>query len=392
MSSLISEHPALVFFLVVSVSILISPFVQKLVGRIALKIAIKTETVVDDIIIDCLRPFRFVYALPALLAFSLSQWSAPYDYEIRLLSGIVLIYLSVETTIKALSAAAAVIRQKSGAKGVSSTGYIDLLKILAVLVGLAYAASVTLETDIYKIVAGLGAATAVAGFIFKDTLHSLFVGIKISSWSLIREGDWLSVPSYDADGTVEHIGLYDIKIRNWDQTTSLIPTHRVLEVANRNYSSMQNEAKARQLVAKLMFDLDSVRLCDQDLLNRLKEVSLVSDIAAEKLKSISDHSVAATDPETAPDTTTNYDLFRIYVERYLRQRSDLHQKRYYILVRTLEPEAYGLPMQIFAYTRETGLIDFSNTQSSIFSHLIVMARIFGLNLFQNQLKTTANKQ
>jgi miniconductance mechanosensitive channel len=154
---------------------------------------------------------------------------------------------------------------------------------------------------------------------------------------------------------------------------------------------MQNEAKARQLVAKLMFDLDSVRLCDQDLLNRLKEVSLVSDIAAEKLKSISDHSVAATDPEAAPDTTTNYDLFRIYVERYLRQRSDLHQKRYYILVRTLEPEAYGLPMQIFAYTRETGLIDFSNTQSSTLSHLIVMARIFGLNLFQNQLKTTVNK-
>lgn len=385
--SLLQENPGISFILIVAVALVASPFLQRLIGRVALRVAIRTETVVDDLIVDGLRPFRFVYVLPACLGFFLSDWVAPYDYEARLVSGLALIILGVEFTIKILGAIAAVIRHKAGVRGVSSTGYIDLLKIVAVLVGLAIAASITLDTELSRIIAGLGAATAVAGFIFRDTLHSLFVGIKIASFDLIREGDWLSVPSFDADGSVEHIGLYDIKIRNWDQTTSLIPTHKVLEVANRNYSSMQNEARARQLVAKILFDLDSVRLCDRELLERLKQVPLVADVALEKLESLSEEGTDLTFLRADNDNCTNYDLFQMYVDRYLRKRPDLHQKRFYILVRTLEPSIHGLPMQIFAYARETGMIDFSNIQSSIFSHLVVMSRAFDLKLFQHQLET-----
>ena len=382
--SFLQDNLEISFVLFVVVALAVAPLLQRVIGRIALRIAIRTENVVDDLVVDALRPYRFVYALPAFVGFYFADWVAPYVYEARLIFGLALILLGVEFTIKILGAIAAVIRHKAGVRGVSSTGYIDLLKILTVLVGLAIAASITLDTELSRIVAGLGAATAVAGFIFRDTLHSLFVGMKIASFDLIREGDWLSVPSFGADGSVEHIGLYDIKIRNWDQTTSLIPTHKVLEVANRNYSSMQNEARARQLVVKLLFDLDSVRLSDNDLLERLKDVSLVSDVAAEKLKSLDDKGADSMALQADTDDATNYDLFRVYVDRYLRQRSDLHQKRFYILVRTLEPENYGLPMQIFAYARETGMIEFSNTQSSIFSHLIVMARVFDLKFFQHQ--------
>jgi len=380
--SFLQENPEVSYIALMLGALVAAPFLQRLIGTLLLRFAIRTETVVDDLIVDALRPFRFIYALPACLGFYLSEWVAPYNYEARLVFGLALIVVGVEFTIKILGAIAAVVRHKAGVRGVSSTGYIDLLKILTVLVGLAAAASITLDSELSKIVAGLGAATAVAGFIFRDTIHSLFVGIKIASFDLIREGDWLSVPSFDADGSVEHIGLYDIKIRNWDQTTSLIPTHKVLEVANRNYSSMQNEARARQLVAKLLFDIDSVRLCDRDLLEKLKAASVLPDIIGPKLEAFSDQIDAPKDKVDASDSATNYDLFRIYVDRYLRQRSDLHQKRFYILVRTLEPDLHGLPMQIFAYSRETGMIDFSNMQSNIFSHLIVMARVFDLEFFQ----------
>ncbi|AXI42594.1 mechanosensitive ion channel family protein [Sulfitobacter sp. SK011] len=381
--SFVQENLEVSYIALVLGALVVAPFLQRLIGTLLLRFAIRTETVVDDLIVDALRPFRFIYALPAFLGFYLSEWVASYTYEARLVFGLALIVLAVEFAIKILGAISAVVRHKAGVRGVSSTGYIDLLKILTVLVGLAVAASITLDSELSKIVAGLGAATAVAGFIFRDTIHSLFVGIKIASFDLIREGDWLSVPSFDADGSVEHIGLYDIKIRNWDQTTSLIPTHKVLEVANRNYSSMQNEARARQLVAKVLFDIDSVRLCDQALLEKLKKASLMPDIVGPKLEALSEQGDAPKDQVIASDAATNYDLFRIYVDRYLRQRSDLHQKRYYILVRTLEPEIHGLPMQIFAYARETGMIEFSNIQSSILSHLIVVAREFDLKFFQH---------
>lgn len=380
------DNPEISYFLTLIFASVLSPILQRLIGSAALRIAIRTETVVDDLVVDALRPFRFVYALPGYVGYQYSGWIEPYGYEARLIFGLVLVGLSVEFTIKILGALAAVIRHKAGVRGVSYTGYIDLLKILTVLVGLAVAASITLETELTRIVAGLGAATAVAGFIFRDTIHSLFVGMKIASFDLIREGDWISVPSFDADGIVEQIGLYDIKIRNWDQTTSLIPTHRVLDVANRNFSSMQNDARARQLVAKISFDLDSVKLCDPEMLEKLREVSLVSDVVTAKLGVDDNASIAEISKMDGNELLTNYDLYRLYVDRYLRQRSDLHQKRYFILVRTLEPQMFGLPMQIFAYSRETGMIEFSNIQSSIFSHLVVMARAFDLEFFQRDLE------
>jgi miniconductance mechanosensitive channel len=382
LASLIELHPGFTYGAVIVVAVLASPFLQTLFGRLALRLAIHTENVVDDLFVDALRPFRFVHALPVGLAFFLAQLADPYTYEARLVSGLLLIVLAIETIIKLLSATAAVIRHKSGDKGVSSTGYIDLLKILIVIVGIAFAASITIETDIVTLLGGLGAATAVLGFIFKDTLHAIFASMKIASWNLIREGDWIAVPNFNADGIVEHIGLYDIKVRNWDLTTALIPTHQILEVANTNYRNMQKDARARRIQEKLLIDIESIRLCDRPLLEKLGKIDLISDLVAEKMEALGELDDPSGDPRCAASVSTNYELFRTYVDRYLRSRDDLHQKQNFILVRTLAPTRHGLPLDIFAFTRQTGLIEFSNVQTSIFNHLMVMAALFDLRHYQ----------
>jgi len=284
-----------------------------------------------------------------------------------------------------MSAVASVIRHRSGARGVSSTGYIDILKILTVLVGIVAAGSVVVDTDLITLIGGVGAATAVLGLIFKDSLHSIFASIKIASWNLIREGDWLVVPSFGADGTVEHIGLYDIKVRNWDLTTVLVPTHSVLEVANTNFTSMQ-ETKARRLYETFSFDVESVRVCDRALLERLKDISLIADIVAEKIEALGESDDPGTDPQLAPVITTNFEIFSAYVERYLRSRQDVHQKRHFIMIRTTVPTNNGVPMEIFAFLREVSLIPFSNIQTSIFNHLLAMIGVFDLRLHQSLAK------
>jgi miniconductance mechanosensitive channel len=382
LTSFIELHPGLTYGAVVVVVVLASPFLRALVGRVALRLAIRTETVIDDLFIDALRPFRFVYALPVGLAFFLAQLAEPYTYQARLVSGLLLIVLVIDTVIKLLSGTAAVIRHKSGDKGVSSTGYIDLLKILIVIVGIAFAASITIETDIVTLLGGLGAATAVLGFIFKDTLHAIFASMKIASWNLIREGDWIAVPNFNADGIVEHIGLYDIKVRNWDLTTALIPTHQVLEVANTNFASMQRDARARRIQEKLLIDIESIRLCDRPLLEKLGQIELISDLVADKLEALGELNDPSGDPRCAASVSTNYELFRTYVDRYLRSRDDLHQKQNFILVRTLAPTRHGLPLDIFAFTRQTDLVDFSNVQTSIFNHLVAMVALFDLRFYQ----------
>ncbi|SLN70880.1 Miniconductance mechanosensitive channel YbdG [Roseovarius litorisediminis] len=383
--SFIQENPQVSFIVIVAIALAASPFLQRLIGRVAFRIAIRTETVIDDLIVDALRPFRFVYAIPTALAYFLADWLAPYAYEVRVLSGLVSIFLAVETALKVMSALASIIRHRSGAKGVSSTGYIDILKILTVLVGIVAAGSVVVDTDLITLIGGVGAATAVLGLIFKDSLHSIFASIKIASWNLIREGDWLVVPSFGADGTVEHIGLYDIKVRNWDLTTVLVPTHSVLEVANANYTSMQ-DTRARRLFETFSFDVGSVRVCDRALLERLQGVPLISDIVAEKIEALGDSDEPGTDARLAPVITTNFEIFCAYVDRYLRSREDIHQKRHYIMIRTTAPTHHGIPMEIFAFLREVSLVPFSKIQTDIFNHLLAMIGVFDLRLHQSLAK------
>ena len=385
-SSLIQENSGLSFIVIVTFALAVSPFVQRLIGRVALRIAIRTETVVDDLIVDAMRPFRFVYAIPAALAYFLAEHAAPYGYEVRLISGLLLVFIAAETGVKVLRAVAAVIRHRSGEKGVSSTGYIDLLKILVVLLAIAFAAAITIDTDLLTLLGGLGAATAVAGFIFKDTLHSIFASIKIASWGLIREGDWIYVPSFNADGPVEHIGLYDIKVRNWDLTTSLIPTHKVLEVANTNFASMQRDARARRIQETFMFDVTSVRLCDRELLERLKAVPLIEDLVVSKIEVLGDRDGPGHDPELASTIATNFELFAAYLDRYLRSRKELNVRQRFVLVRTLAPTERGIPLDIFAFVRKTDLIGFSGVQTSIFNHMLAMVGLFGLRLHQTAME------
>ena len=386
MTDLLIRYPLEVYIGIVVVAMVASPFLHAIFGRVAFRIVIRTENVIDDLLIDALRPFRFVYALPVGLAFFLAHMASPFEYEIRLVSGLLLVCFVVDTAIKLLNGVAAIIRHKSGTKGASSTGYIDILKILVILASVAFVAAISIDTDIVTLLGGLGAATAVLGFIFKDTLHAIFASMKIASWNLIREGDWISVPSYNADGPVEHIGLYDIKVRNWDLTTSLIPTHKVLEVANTNFASMQTEARARRIQEKFLIDIETIRLCDRPLLEKLSQVDLISDLVAEKLEILGDLDDPTVNAGCVASVSTNYELFKTYVERYLQTRDDVHQKQNFILIRTLAPTHHGLPLDIFAFTRETDLVGFSNIQTSIFNHFIAMIVLFDLRLYQTHME------
>jgi len=382
LTSIIELHPGYTYLVVVVAAMLASRFLQPLIGRVALRMAIRTESVVDDLYVDALRPYRFVHFLPFGLAFFLAQMAEPWAYEARLISGLLLIVLAVENAIKILNGTVAVIRHKSEKQGSSSTGYIDLLKVLAVIVGIALAVSITIEIDIMTLVTGIGAMTAFLMFVFKEMLHSILASLKIASWNLIREGDWIIVPHFKADGEVMSIGLFDIKVRNWDVTTALIPTHEVLDVATTNYRNVQVIERARRIHEHLLFDIESIRLCDRPLLERLAKLDLISDHVAENLEVLKKFDGAEDDPRCAAEVLTNVELFRLYIDHYLRSRDDLHHKQHFTLVRALAPTRHGFPLDIYTFTRQTGFVDFANVQTSVLAHLIAMVDQFDLQLFQ----------
>jgi miniconductance mechanosensitive channel len=380
--SVIELHPAYTYLGVVLVALLIAPFLQAMVAWSVLRFAIYTESVVDDLFVDTLRPFRFVYVLPVALAFLLAKLAAPYAYEARVVSGLLLIGLAIDLALKLLSGGNAFIRHRSGEDGTNYTSYFDLLKVLAVVLGVILAAALTIDVDVLTLWSGLGILTAVLMLVFRETIHSILAGLKIVSWNLIREGDWIDVPSFNASGVVERIGLYDIKIKNWDLTTSLIPSHKILAVATNNYRDMRRYTRARRIHEKFFVDIESIRFCDRPLLERLSKIDSLSGAVSEKLEVLAKFEGRESDPACLDQVQSNVELFRHYIELYLRSRDDLHQKHNFTLVRVLGPTEQGFPLEFFAFTRQTDFADFAATQTSILTHLVSMVSLFDLRLYQ----------
>jgi len=382
--SFTNSHQLTSYLIAVFISCAVSPLLRMLIGRLAFTIAIRTETVVDDLIVDALRPFRFVYVLPVAIGFFLAQMAHPYTYTAKVVCGLLFIILLIDTIAKILNGFGEILRHKAGSTSVSYSGVIDVAKLGVVILGIAVIIAIFFETSPLALLSGIGAFTAVLMLVFKDTVLAIVANLQNAAWDYFREGDWIIVPEYGADGIIERIGLYDIKLRNWDMTTSLIPTHRILYINTKNYRSMQ-ESRARHIKRSIHIDLDTVHFCDRKLLERLVKIDSIAEEVKNMLKSIVEEYTDQKDYSNLIAEKTNLDMFRLYADKYLRQHIGIHHKKHLILVRDREPGPEGLPVQIWAFTKKVDLPGYEATQSNIFSHLIGMLSLFELKVFQRKV-------
>jgi miniconductance mechanosensitive channel len=384
LSSFANSHPLSSYLIIVFICSVVSYPLRMLVGRLAFAIALRTERIVDDLIVDALRPFRFVYALPVALGFYLSHMAQPYTYTAKVVCGLLFIVLSIDIAAKLLNGLGAILRHKAGGTSSSYTGMIDVAKLGVALLGIAVIIAIFFETSPLALLSGIGAFTAVLMLVFKDTVLSIVASLQNTSWGFFREGDWISAPEFGADGPIERIGLYEVTVRNWDLTTSLIPTHKVLNVKTKNYRSMQ-ESQARQIRRTLDIDIDTIRFCDRHLLERLVKIDSLSEEATQQLKLIMEEENAQKDNSTLIKRKTNLDMFRLYADKFLRQHNGIHQRKHLILVRDREPGPEGLPVEVWAFTKKVDLPGYEATQASVFSHLIGVLGLFDLKVFQRKV-------
>jgi miniconductance mechanosensitive channel len=382
--SFADSHPLSSYLIVVFICSVISHPLRMLVGRLAFAIALRSDRVVDDLIVDALRPFRFVFVLPVATGFFLAHMAQPYTYTAKVVCGLLFIVLSVDTAAKLLNGLGAILHHNAGSKSSSYTGIIDVAKLGVVVLGIAVIIAIFFETSPLVLLSGIGAFTAVLMLVFKDTVLSIVASLQNTAWQYFREGDWIGVPEFGADGPIERIGLYEVTVRNWDLTTSLVPTHKVLNVTTKNYRSMQ-ESQARQIRRSLHIDMDTIHFCDRYLLERLVKIDSLSEEATQQLALIREEETAQKDNSFSISRKTNLDMFRLYADSYLRQHSGIHHRKHLILVRYRAPGPEGLPVEIWAFTRKVDLPEYEATQASVFSHLIGVLGLFGLKVFQRKV-------
>ncbi len=263
-------------------------------------------------------------------------------------------------------------------------GYVQILKIVIYTASGITILCYLFEKSPWAFLSGLGALSAVILLIFRHTLLSFVASFQIVSQDLFHIGDWIEMPQYGADGEVIEIALHTIKVQNWDRTIVVIPTYKFLEESFKNWRGMELSG-GRRIKRAILIDQSSIKLCDEHLIARLKNVNLLKDYLREKLREIEaynrnfkfDSDLSGLDGLQL----TNIGMFRIYIENYLKNHPKI-RKDMTIMVRHLSPTPYGLPIEIYCFVADTRWVHYERIQADIFDHILSVAREFDLRVYQ----------
>jgi miniconductance mechanosensitive channel len=228
-----------------------------------------------------------------------------------------------------------------------------------------------------------GAMTALIMLIFKDTILGLVASVQMSANDMVRIGDWVEMPKFNADGDVIAINLNTVKVQNWDKTVTSIPTYYFITDSFKNWRGMK-ESGGRRIKRALFINAASIKFVDPDMRERFLSYQLLEDYLVSRQKEID-----AFNKKQKVDTSvlingrrmTNIGVFRHYVENYLRNHKDI-RKDMSLMVRQLSIEDRGVPIEIYCFTKTTVWTEYEEIQSDIFDHLMAAVSFFDLEIFQ----------
>ncbi|MCJ7738126.1 MAG: mechanosensitive ion channel family protein, partial [Anaerolineae bacterium] len=249
---------------------------RNLLARGLIYLTRRSESKVDDVLVENMRPYRFAWIAPLLLMFYLAGWFPEVADFLRDLTLMGVLWLTVVTLMGLLTAVNIIYEAGESYRGLSIQGYLDLGKILTVTIGVILTVSQITGRSPAALLSGLGAIMAVLVLIFRDTLLSLVASLQIQSQDLVREGDWIEMPTYEADGDIVNMALHTVTVRNWDKTISVIPTYKLLDTPYRNWRGM-TESGGRRIKRALYIDLNSVRFCDDEMIKQFGNIGFVKE-------------------------------------------------------------------------------------------------------------------
>lgn len=243
-------------------------------------------------------------------------------------------------------------------------GFMQVLQVLLFFIGGIVIIAILIGKSPASLFAGLGASAAILMLVFKDTILGFVAGIQLSANDMLRPGDWITVPGSNANGIVQEITLNTVKIQNFDNTISTIPPYTLVSASFQNWRGMV-ESGGRRVMKSIFLDLNTIKFCTPDMLNTFrKEIPLLADYKPNE-----------------GVTPTNSQMFRVYVEKYLTSlpvvNTDLD-----LIISQLQSTEYGVPIQIYFFSRNKIWKEYERIQSDIFDHLLAMVPKFDLKVYQ----------
>ena len=389
---------------------------RRLLVPIIMKVTDKTEVTWDDVLFNKKVLTSACHIVPAVVIWSLMPLvylEYPIFKEIlERATGIYIVVMSVRTALvfigsfKGLESSE---ERRSSAQQYFHT-FCGVLRILMLFVAGVVVVAILLGKNPLTLFAGLGATSAVLMLVFKDTILGLAAGVRLTSNDMLHKGDWITVKSVDANGIVEEMSLTTVKVRNFDNTIVTISPATLVNGSFQNWIGMQKSG-GRRVQRKVYFDFRNIRLVDEELRARLLEKHFATEDSFKPKESLQkmlakaevgnehqtemekdqnaglgnarqhEHQVLADLRNPAALAPTNLQLYRKYMEKYLRERPEVNTEMT-LMVRQLEATQCGLPMEFYFFVKDKVWVNYEHILAEIMEHAYALSAEFGLKIYQ----------
>lgn len=347
----------------------------------------RTPSKYDDLLITNKVLARICLLIPAILLKYYTDKTLPdYPNAVEIIIKFVRIYEIITYTsilLALVNTARDLYNSFEMSKLKPIQGLVQVTKGILYAICVLLVAAFLLGKSVSTIVIGLGTISAVLMLIFQDSIKGFVGSIQLSINDMLRIGDW--IVTGPADGTVQEINLTTVKVQNWDNTITTIPTYTLVSSPFTNWRGM-SESGGRRIARSINIDVNTIRYCTPEMLERFKHYSLVKDYITKREEDIQEYNRANnidTSEVMNGRQQTNLGIFRAYIKAYLNNNPKLNHNLT-MMVRQLQPTEFGVPLQIYAFSSDKQWTNYEEIQSDIFDHILSAAPMFDLKIYQKR--------
>lgn len=362
-------------------------FARKILISAMQRFAARTQSKLDDVLLDR-KAFKFLaHIVPAIIV-STSIPLVFHDFPVFIkplkeavdIYMIIVLVLLVQAVIRA---GKDLLKERPSLKDKPIDSFGQLINILNYIVGAVLIFSELTGKTVWSFFAAMGAASAVLLLVFKDTILGFVGSIQLAINDMVRIGDWITMKKYGADGDVIEITLNTVKVRNFDNTITTIPTYALISDSFKNWRGMQ-ESGGRRIKRSLNVKISSIKFLDNKDIERLQKYHLIEDYVLRKQKDINGFNVEKNYDKSSlinGRNLTNIGVFRKYMEEYVKFHPAIN-KDMTLMTRQLEPTEKGLPIEVYTFSSDKNWVNYEHIMSDIFDHLLAAIPYFDLEVFE----------
>lgn len=372
------------FIALIIVSLFVYVFIKLIFNQTIKKAALKSKNLFIRAFFENKLILNVLKLVPVLIIQTMIKYMPSIIDFTQTLLMVLITFLFVKiinTTLDLVNTIYEKNHQQAGIRPIK--GLINFIKAVVVTIALIIVIANLIGQSPLAILTGLGAMSAVLMLIFKDSILGLVAGFQMSANDLIRLGDWIELKKFDVDGEVVDVTLTFIKVKNWDNTIVTIPAYLLISDSFVNWRNVFKEG-GRRIKRSINIDMESVKFCDDDLYERLLNIEKIKPYLIDRELEIKEynkeHNINVDIPINGR-RMTNLGIFRKYLTEYIRSNSNINQNMT-AFVRQLQTNNKGIPLEIYAFSNETSIVNYEAVQGDIFDHIYASIKFFDLKLYQ----------